>query len=171
MGYRLEWQGLTFVYTADSEGSTFEAEQTKGADVFIHEIMPSAEEFADRNHMPVQNVQNVMNQHTTLAELGLVFDLAKPRLGVGMHFSMDDELIDPLFQRWRTTYDGPVLLVQDLTTINVTPDFIIIRQSKTDQLAWPPKPPMLPGVDMTPGKTSPAQRPDWLTETKIRQDP
>ena len=149
----------------------FEAEQAKGADVFVHEIMPSAKEFADRNHMPVQNAQNVMNQHTTPAELGLVFGLAKPRLGVGMHFSMDDELIDPLFERWRTTYDGPVLLVQDLTTINVTSDYIIIRQAKTDPLAWPPKPPMLPGVDMSPGPSSKAKRPSWLTETRLRQEP
>jgi ribonuclease Z len=53
MGYRLEWNGLTLVYTADSQPSTFEAEQGKGADVFIHEIFPSAEEFAHYNHMPI----------------------------------------------------------------------------------------------------------------------
>ena len=172
MGYRLEWQGLTFAYTADSEASTFEAEQAKGADVFIHEVMPSAEEFADKNHVPIENARNVMNQHTTPAELGQVFKIAEPRLGVGMHFPQDKELIDPLFQRWRTTYDGPVLVMQDLTTINVTSNYIVIRQAKTDPLAWPPKPPKLPeGVDMTPGKTSTAQRPAWLTETKIRQNP
>jgi hypothetical protein len=54
MGYRLEWNGLTFVYTADSQPSTFEAEQGKGADVFVHEIFPSAEEFAHYNHMPIE---------------------------------------------------------------------------------------------------------------------
>ena len=34
--YRLGWNGLVMAYTADSEPSTFEAEQSKGADVFIH---------------------------------------------------------------------------------------------------------------------------------------
>jgi hypothetical protein len=64
-----------------------------------------------------------------------MFGLAKPRLGVGIHLAMDDGLIDAPFQRWATTYDGPALLVQDLTTINVTSDYIVVRQAKTDPLA------------------------------------
>jgi ribonuclease Z len=172
MGYRLEWNGLTFVYTADSQPSTFEAEQGMGADVFIHEIFPSAEEFAHYNHMSMQHSQNVMGEHTTPAELGRVYGIAKPRLGVGMHFTLDDDLIDPLFQRWRTTYDAPVLLMQDLTTINVTSDYIVVRQTKADLLAWPAPPPKPPeGVDMSPGEPSKAQRPSWLTETRLTPEP
>ena len=41
----------------------------------------------------VQHVQNVMDQHTTPAKLGRVFDIAGPRLGVGMHFPLDDDLL------------------------------------------------------------------------------
>jgi ribonuclease Z len=172
MGYRLEWNGLTLVYTADSQPSTFEAEQGKGADVFIHEIFPSAEEFAHYNHMPIEAAYGVMEEHTTPAELGRVYTIAKPRLGVGMHFTLDDDLIDPLFQRWRTTYDGPVLLMQDLTTINVTSDYIVVRQTKADLLAWPAPPPELPeGLDMSTGEPSKAQRPSWLTETRLPMEP
>ena len=172
MGYRLEWKGRTFVYTADSQPSTFEAEQGKGADVFIHEIFPSAEEFAHYNHMPIESAYGVMEEHTTPAELGRVYAIAEPRLGVGMHFTLDDDLIDPLFQRWRTTYDDPVLLMQDLTTINVTPDYIIVRQAKVDLLAWPPPPPELSeGLDMSTGEPSKAQRPAWLTKTRLPQEP
>jgi ribonuclease Z len=168
MGFRLEWNGLTFVYTADSQPSTFEAEQGKGADVFLHEIFPSAEEFANYNHMPIQDAEGVMEEHTTPAELGRVFSIAKPRLGVGMHFTLDDDLIDPLFQRWRTTYDDPVLLIQDLTTINITPDYIVVRQTRADLLAWPAPPPKLPeGADLSRGEPSKAKRPDWLTATRL----
>ena len=166
MGYRLEWNGLTLVYTADSEPSTFEAEQGAGADVFIHEIMPTKEEFADRTHMPIEIAANVMRQHTTPEELGAVFSLAKPKLGVGMHFEGDDEMIDPLFERWQSTYNGPVLLLQDFTTINVTKDQITARQTKADLLAWAP-PPQRPSGDPTPGPASEAQRPAWLTETRL----
>jgi len=172
MGYRLEWNGLTFVYTADSQPGTFEAEQGKGADVFIHEIFPSAEEFAFYNHMPIQAAEGVMEEHTTPAELGRVYSIAKPRLGVGSHFTLDENLIDPLFQRWGTTYTDPVLLLQDLTTINVTSDYIVVRQTKADPLAWPaPPPPMPEGVDLSIGEPSKAQRPDWLTETRLPQEP
>ncbi len=169
MGYRLEWNGRTLVYTADSSPSTFEAEQGKGADVFIHEIFPSGEEFAHYNHLPIQHGKNVASEHTSPAGLGRVYSIAKPRLGVGMHFTLDDNLIDPLFQRWSTTYNDPVLLMQDLTTINVTSDYIVVRQSKADLLAWPPPPPKQEGVDMSPGEPSKAQRPDWLTKTELPQ--
>jgi ribonuclease Z len=168
MGFRLEWNGLTFVYTADSQPSTFEAEQGKGADVFLHEIFPSAKEFAHYNHMPLQDAEGVMEEHTTPAELGRIFSIAKPRLGVGMHFTLDDDLIDPLFQRWRTTYEDTVLLMQDLTTINITPDFIVVRQTRADLLAWPAPPPKLPeGADLSRGEPSKAKRPDWLTATRL----
>jgi hypothetical protein len=113
-----------------------------------------------------------MGEHTTPAELGRVYTIAKPRLGVGMHFTLDDRLIDPLFQRWSTTYSDPVLLMQDLTTINVTSDYIVVRQTKADLLAWPAPPPKLPeGLDMSPGEPSKAQRPSWLTETRLPQKP
>ena len=168
MGYRLEWNGRTLVYTADSQPSTFEAEQSKGADVFIHEIFPSAEEFAYYNHMPIEAAEGVMEEHTQPDELGQVFTISEPRLGVGMHFTLDDDLIDPIFERWRTTYDGPVLLMQDLTTINVTSDYIVVRQAKADLLAWPAPPPELPeGTDLSVGPPSEAQRPAWLTETRL----
>lgn len=105
------------------------------------------------------------------AEMGRISTIAKPRLGVGMHFTLDDDLIDPLFQRWGTTYNDPVLLMQDLTTINVTSDYIVVRQTKADLLAWPAPPPKLEGVDMTPGEPSKAQRPAWLTKTRLPQEP
>jgi len=168
MGYRLEWNGLSLAYTADSQPSTFEVEQSAGADVFIHEIMPSGEEFAEKNHMPVEQGRAVMGEHTTPAELGRVFGIAKPRLGVGTHFPLDDELIDPLFERWRTTSDGPVLLLQDLTTINVTPDQIVVRQTKADLLAWPPPPSPDSGGDSELGQPAEGQRPVWADRNEAQ---
>ena len=112
-----------------------------------------------------------MEEHTTPAELGRIYSIAKPRLGVGMHFTLDENLIDPLFQRWSRTYSDPVLLMQDLTTINVTPDYIVVRQTRADLLAWPAPPPKPPaGVDMSIGEPSKAQRPAWLTATRIPQE-
>jgi ribonuclease Z len=144
VGYRLEWNGLTFVYVSDSQPSTFEAEQGKGADVYIHEIFTVAEEFAHYNHLSMEEAEGVLTEHTTGVLLGRVFDIAKPRLGAGMHFTLDDDLIDPLFKRWNSTYSGPVVLLQDLTTINVTSDYIVTRQTKADLLAWPAPPPEPP---------------------------
>jgi len=65
-----------------------------------------------------------------------------------------------------------VLLMQDLTTINVTSDYIVVRQTKADLLAWPAPPPELPeGADLSTGPASEAQRPAWLTETRLPMEP
>jgi hypothetical protein len=62
--------------------------------------------------------------------------------------------------------------MQDLTTINVTSDYIVVRQTKADLLAWPAPPPKLPeGLDMSTGEPSKAQRPSWLTKTRLPQEP
>ena len=167
LGYRLEWKGLSFCYTADSEPSTFEAEQCKGADIFIHEVFPLPDEYAAATKMPLEHAKNALNQHTSPKELGLVFDLSKPGIGIGSHYTLGDALVDSFFNGVKTTYDGPVLLAHDLSVINVTPQQIVIRQAKTSMLAEVPEPPELEGVDMTPGEPSDSQRPDWLTETQI----
>jgi ribonuclease Z len=172
VGYRLEWNGLTFVYVSDSQPSTFEAEQGKGADVFIDEIFPYAEEFAHYARLPIEAAEGVLEEHTTAEALGRIFGIAKPRLGAGMHYTLDDELTDPLFERWSASYSGPLLLVQDLTTINVTSDYIVVRQTKPDLLAWPPPPkPPEEGLDTSRGEPTKAVTPTWLTETLLSQDP
>jgi len=167
LGYRLEWNGLVFVYTADSEPSTFEAEQAKGADVFIHEVFPSPEDFAALTKMPLEHAKNALGEHTLPHELGMVFSIAKPGVGVGSHYTLGDALIDNAFASMAKTYDGPVALAHDLTVFNVSPEQIVIRQAKTSFLASVPDAPKLEGVDMNPGQPSKSQTPGWLEETRI----
>jgi len=169
LGYRLEWNDRVFVYTADSEPSTFEAEQAKGADVFIHEVFPSPEDFAAHTKMPFEHAANALGEHTLPNELGLVFDIAKPGIGVGSHYVLGDAEIDNAFKSMSTTYDGPVMLAHDLSVINVTPEQIVIRQAKTSLLASVPDAPKLEGVDMRPGKPSDSKTPAWLSKTKIEK--
>ena len=169
LGHRLEWNGLVMVYTADSEPSTFEAEQAKGADIFIHEVFPSPEDFAAHTKMPLEHAENALGEHTLPEELGLVFSIAKPGLGVGSHYTLGDALIDNAFKSLGKTYDGPVMLAHDLSVINVTPEQIVIRQAKTSLLASVPDAPKLEGVDMNPGKPSKSQTPSWLKKTRIQK--
>jgi ribonuclease Z len=130
-------------------------------------VFPIPEEYALVTNMPLEHAKNAVAQHTTPKELGRVFDLAKPGIGVGSHYTLGDAMVDSFFKGVGTTYGGPVMLAHDLSVINVTPEQIVIRQAKTSMLAEVPEPPELEGVDMKPGKRSDSKRPDWLTETKI----
>jgi ribonuclease Z len=169
VGYRLEWNGLSMAFTGDSEPTTQEAEQAAGVDVFIHEAFIPPEPFAEKNNMPLQVAENIVYMaHTPPDMLGRVFDIARPRLGVGTHYFQDDDLIDVFFDGVRSTYDGPVALTQDLMVFNVSPESIVMRMAKTEQLWWAAADPDAEGGDtIEEGYVSPARTPDWIVETKI----
>ncbi|MCG8531327.1 MAG: MBL fold metallo-hydrolase [Desulfovibrionales bacterium] len=167
VGYRLEWNGLSMAFTGDSEPSTLEAEQSKDVDVFIHEAFISAESFSQKNNVPMKIAENVVyGAHTTPAQLGQVFTIAKPVLGVATHYALDDDLVDPFFDGVSSTYNGPVVLAQDLTVINVTSQQIVTRMAMVDLLSWPVPAPQLKAKP-TMEEPSKANRPDWITRTRI----
>ena len=170
LGYRLEWKGLSMSYVSDSEVSTFEASRCVDVDVLIHEVMPSAEAFAEGNKMSIEDAQRVISHHTTPPKLAYLLEVAKPRLGVGTHSKLGDNTTDDLFSTLRKTYQAPFLIAQDLTTINVTSDYIVMRQTQMDLLGDPPAPKSQEGLTVTRKEHSDAIIPEWLTETVIHLD-
>jgi hypothetical protein len=86
---------------------------------------------------------------------------------VGTHFKLGDETNDDLFSDLRKIYKGPFLLAQDLSTINITPDYILMRQTKINLLADPPAPKSQEGLKLTIKEHSDAEIPEWLTKTVI----
>ncbi len=170
VGYRLEWNGLSMAYTGDSVPTRFESEQARRVDVFIHELFIDAPTFAEKNNMPLQIAENVVDEHTSAEMLGRVFSIAEPRLGVGTHFFTNEYTIDPAFEGIRKNYDGPVVIAQDLMVINVTPEQIVTRMAKTDLLSWAAPAPSTgkpPELDPAPteGRTQ-----EWVIETRFRKD-
>jgi len=172
VGYRLEWNGLSMAFTGDSIPTRHEAEQSNEVDVFIHELFIDAPTFAEKNNMPLQVAQNVVDEHTSADMLGRVFSIANPRLGVGTHFFTNDYTIDAAFAGIASTYTGPVVIAQDLMVINVTPEQIVTRMAKTDLLSWAAPAPKsaggkTPEFDPVPteGRTQ-----SWVIDTRIVED-
>ena len=96
-------------FAGDGEPNINEVENSKEVDVFIHEVLPTAEVFAEKTGMPLANVRMVAGEHTTPDRLGQVFGLTKPRLGVGYHYFINDDTVDPFFEGLRKTYKGPTV--------------------------------------------------------------
>jgi ribonuclease Z len=164
VGYRLEWKGLSMTFHGDGEPCTFEAEQAAGADVFMHEAFLDAMTFSRKMNLPLPIAQNVAGAHSTPDRLGKLYAIAQPNLGVAYHYFHDDETIDPFFDNVKETYDGPVLLAQDLTCINVTPEQIVMRQAQTDLLHWTPPGPKKEGPPQLDPK-SPGPTEDFVAQT------
>jgi len=119
--------------------------------------------------MSIEDAESVIGVHTTPPKLGYFLELTKPHLGVGTHFKLGDDTNDALFLGLREKYKGPFLLAQDLSTINVTPDYILMRQTKINLLSDPPPPKPQEGIDLSVGPPSKATIPEWLKKTVIKE--
>ena len=169
VGYLLEWNGLSMSFHGDGSPTSFEAEQAKGVDVFMHEGFLDAETFSRKAGFPLEHAELVVGEHTTGERFGRLCQIVEPKLAVAYHYFLDDDTVDPFFELLRTTYDGPVVLAQDLAVINVTPEQIVNRVAETDLLHWPPPPPADKRVTEL-AERSEAKIPAWLKETVIEKE-
>jgi ribonuclease Z len=169
VGYLLEWNGLSVSFHGDGAPNRVEAEQAKGVDVMLHEGFVDAETFSRKVGVPLAHAENVVGEHTTGERFGELCQIAEPGLAVAYHYFLDDDTVDPFFELLRSTYDGPVVLAQDLTVVNVTPEQIVTRLADTSLLHWPPPAPAdKRGGEM--GERSEAEIPAWLRDTVIGSD-
>ena len=167
VGYKLEWNGLSFSFHGDGSPSSFEAEQAKDVDLFMHEGFIDPVTFNQKTGIPLQNTELIVGEHTTGDYFGKLMEIAQPAMGVGYHYFLDDDTIDPWFDLLRGESDRPFVLAQDLMVINLTPEQIVSRMAQTSLLHWPPPAP--PGKQqwvMEP--RSSAVIPEWVAETNLK---
>ncbi len=101
-----------------------------------------------------------------------MFSIAEPKLGVGTHYFTNEYTIDSAFAGMASTYDGPVVIAQDLMVINVTPEQIVTRMAKTDLLSWAAPAPRPPGgkrPELEPYVTE-GRTPQWVIDTLIKRE-
>jgi len=130
VGYRLEWKGLSMVFAGDCEPSTFTVENAQGLDVLIHEIFNTPETYVEKMGWTEQMAKIVAwTKHTSPQAAAKVFEATKPGLAVGFHSMIAPGTPQPILDGIRTGYDGDVLIAQDFTVINVTPQQIVTRMA------------------------------------------
>jgi len=110
VGYKLEWNGLSLIYTGDTKPEIHSRDQAinggKGVDVLIHEMVVPAEIWAmkmlrltDPAEVPpedVQQLQTVQNSsHTPQGAFGYLLSqiTPRPRLTVATHFPTADDTV------------------------------------------------------------------------------
>jgi len=114
VGYKLEWNGLSMIYTGDTKPEYHSIEQASGVNVFIHEMNPPAEVWAFKNmglyeppkegwptHDGFQEavdfakmVQN--SSHTPQGAFGYLLSQIthRPQLTVATHFPVADDMVE-----------------------------------------------------------------------------
>jgi ribonuclease Z len=138
VSFILEWNGLTFAYSSDTYPNKWWIENTKGADVAIHECFLPPNLLVTKQKFPVADALNVGTQvHTSPAQFGKVMALTKPRLAVAYHFFNDADIRPEVARQIRSVYDGPVALATDYMVFNITKNNIRVRTSEIEEDIFP----------------------------------
>ncbi len=157
ISYRLDWNDLSFVYLGDGKPNQFMVENGQNADLLIHEAFVPAKDYAEKTFLPLQVAQNICHGvHCPPRSAGKIFSLTKPRLGVMYHLMLSEDLLIPILDDLRVTYDGPVALARDLMTFNITKEKITQRMAVVSDMAWP-----------VPRHRSTEERPPMKIESKL----
>jgi len=139
VGYRLDYNGSSVVFTGDTRPSKTTLEACKGGvDLLIHETFPSPKVFAKKASIPDEQAELVVNDtHTSPIAVGKVFRKAEARMSVMWHLVVDHETVGPAYKEMRSQYNGPTTIAQDLTVFNITRGGVVVRQAIIDPVAWP----------------------------------
>jgi len=164
ISYRIDWNGMSIVYSGDTIINNFMVEQGQNVDLLIHESFLPAEILSEKTGMALENARIISSEiHTPAKAAGVVFELAQPKMAVMYHVWVTEETIPALFDDLRIPYLGPVTLAQDFTVFNLTPDSIVVRQALVDDAPWP----IIPEESADAEKEEAPVLPQWLEDAAI----
>ncbi|WP_171236755.1 hypothetical protein [Ruegeria sp. HKCCA6837] len=165
VSYSLEWKGLKFVYSGDTNPNKWFVENAKEADLVIHECYLTIQQFIDiKNYDPERARLVATVVHTPPDACGKLFAMIEPRHAIAYHTFTDFDIAPDTIAAIRKTYDGPLTLAQDMLVWNVSEDAVSVREIVGSDSPLPVDPP-------TPaGPPDPSERTDlsdWLNAGRL----
>jgi ribonuclease Z len=137
VSFRLDWNGLSFVFGGDSVPNKWFAKEAKGADVVVHECFFTPEQWMKIAGFPYKQAYWVTSViHTPPEGFGKIMSTVKPRMAVAYHYWNHRDIEFEIYDGVRKTYDGPLVMAADLTVINVKKDHMEVREVSIDHEAW-----------------------------------
>jgi ribonuclease Z len=137
IGYRLEWNGLSMVWTGDGQPSYITVDNAKGVDLFISETAPSTERYALASGLPLELAKRIVAySHTPAKALGKMCQLANPSLAVTCHCPVDPEELQDFINGVAAHWNGKYQIGQDLMVFNISKDKILIRSGSMHTKPW-----------------------------------
>lgn len=137
VSFRLDWNGLSFVFGGDSVPNKWFLKEAKGTDVVIHECFFTPEQWMKIAGFPYKQAYWATTIiHTPPEGFGKIMSEIKPRMAVAYHYWNHRDVEFEIYERVRQTYDGPLTMADDLTVLNVTKDHIEVREVTIDHEAW-----------------------------------
>lgn len=137
ISFKLEWNGLSMVWSGDTQPNQYMIQNAKGVDILIHETAPDPARYAMAQNMPLAVAENVVKvSHTPAKALGKIFELTQPSLGVTCHSPVDPQEYDLIHQGVHKHWDGPYQIGEDRMVFNVSKKQIMIRKGALQDRPW-----------------------------------
>ena len=138
VSFRLDWNGLSFVFGGDSAPNKWFLKEAKNADLVVHECFFTPEQWMRVSGFPYKQAYWVTSViHTPPEGFGKIMSAVKPRMAVAYHYWNHRDLEFKIYEGIRKTYDGPLAMAADMTVFNVTKDNIEVREVSFNHEAWP----------------------------------
>lgn len=115
LGYRIDCGGHSVVLSGDTRPSENLISFAKGTDLLVHEVYSVDEETLRTS--PQERV--IVQHHATPEQVGEIFSRVQPKLAVYSHVGRRDVDAAKLTELTRKTYAGPLVVGEDLMTIEV----------------------------------------------------
>ena len=141
--YRLDWNGLSFVWTGDGRPDDLTAKYAKGVDVFVTELQPDLAHINQLKYgLPEFLFNYTVDIHHTLAyATGYLINQVNPRYGMATHLCFDNDTLNEQSADVRAHWKGLFLYgAPDVVTVNVTKDAIWQRDAVLPAFAGQPLP-------------------------------
>ncbi len=140
--YRLDWNGLSFVWTGDGKPDQLTEKYGKGVDVLVSEMVVDIPGlWAVKQGIPLPIAAfTIDSAHSLGYGVGYLARQIEPRLAMATHFSFDVELLGEAMAEVRTNWKGIFAFGIDLQVVNVTKDAIWIREAAIPDSANTTKP-------------------------------
>ena len=140
VSFRLEWNDLTFVYSGDTTPSQIFIDNSKNADVVVHETFNTVEQLMDRSGYDERTARAIGTYiHSAPEEAATVLEKVDPRLAVIFHFFNDFDTAPEIHEKIRQHYKGPLAMAIDFMAINVSKKQIVTRMTEFSDHVWPNK--------------------------------
>jgi ribonuclease Z len=162
VSYSLEWNGLKFVFGSDTYPNKWFIEYSKDADLVIHECFIAVPDLVAKMGFTPESALQVGTQiHTAPEAFGKVMSAVNPRMAVAYHFFKDFDTTGAIYDRIRSTYDGPLSLAEDFMVWNITKDNLITRMAGVEEATWAPPTTIPPEVPKPSDRDAFSQRLNW----------
>ncbi len=139
VSYRLDWNGLSFVFGGDTRPNKWFNKYAKGVDFAIHECFPTPAGLAKFNDWELKEATYVSSYiHTPPEAFGKVMSEIEPRMAVAYHTVLTPDIQQGMVDGIRATYDGPLTVATDRMVWNVTKDSITVRMAVFADRVTPP---------------------------------